>query len=149
MDKKKVGIAVGCAAVAAVIAICAVTFGGKKGDAAEPAATVETAAATEPAATPEVTATPAPTEAPTATPEPTAEPTATPEPTAAPTPVVTAAPQPVVTAAPQPVVTAAPQPAQQEPSSDDGGEVPDWVDTSDEPAGYDEDSFDWSGTVLE
>lgn len=76
MDKKKVGIAVGCAAVAVVIAICAVTFGGKKGDAAEPAATVETAA--------------------------TAEPTATPEPTAAPTPVVTAAPQPVVTAAPQP-----------------------------------------------
>ena len=62
MDKKKVGIAVGCAAVAAVIAICAVTFGGKKGDSAEPAAT------------PEVTATPAPTEAPTATPEPTAEP---------------------------------------------------------------------------
>lgn len=112
MDKKKVGIAVGCAAVAAVIAICAVTFGGKKGDAAEPAATVETAATAEPAATPEVTATPAPTEAPTATPEP------------------TAAPTPVVTAAPQPVVTAAPQPAQQEPSSDDGGEVPDWVDDS-------------------
>ena len=84
MDKKKIGIAVGCAAVAAVIAICAVTFGGKKGDAAEPAAT--------------------------------------PEPTAAPTPVVTAAPQPVV--------TAAPQPAQQEPSSDDGGAVPDWVDDS-------------------
>lgn len=82
MDKKKVGIAVGCAAVAAVIAICAVTFGGKKGDAAEPAATVETAAAAEPAATP------------------------------------------------QPVVTAAPQPAQQEPSSDDGGAVPDWVDDS-------------------
>ena len=133
MDKKKVGIAVGCAAVAAVLAICAVTFGGKNGDAAEPAATVETAATAEPAATPQVTATPAPTEAPTATPEPTAEPTATPEPTAAPTPVV----------------TAAPQPAQQEPSSDDGGEVPDWVDTSDEPAGYDEDSFDWSGTVLE
>ena len=113
MDKKKIGIAVGCAAVIAVIAICAVMFGGKKGDAAEPAATVETAATAEPAATPEVTATPAPTEAPTATPEPTAEPTATPEPTAAPTPVVTAAPQPVV--------TAAPQPAQQEPSSDDGG----------------------------
>ena len=110
MDKKKIGIAVGCAAVAAVIAICAVAFGGKKGDAAEPAATVETAATAEPAATPEVTATPAPTEAPTATPEPTAEPTATPEPTAAPTPVVTAAPQPVVTAVPQPV--------QQEPSSD-------------------------------
>lgn len=84
MDKKKIGIAVGCAAIAAVIAICAVTFGGKKGNAAEPAATVETAAAAEPAATPEVTATPAPTEAPTATPEPTAEPTATPEPTAAP-----------------------------------------------------------------
>ena len=122
MDKKKVGIAVGCAAVAAVIAICAVTFGGKKGDAAEPAATVETAATAEPAATPEVTATPAPTEVPTATSEPTAEPTATPEPTVAPTPVVTAAPQPVV--------TAAPQPAQQEPSSDDGGEVPDWVDDS-------------------
>lgn len=130
MDKKKVGIAVGCAAVAAVIAICAVAFGGKKGDAAEPAATVETAAAAEPAAAPEVTATPAPTEAPTATPEPTAEPTATPEPTAAPTPVVTAAPQPVV--------TAAPQPAQQEPSSDDGGEVPDWVDTSDTPLVSDE-----------
>ena len=130
MDKKKVGIAVGCAAVAAVIAICAVTFGGKKGDAAEPAATVETAAAAEPAATPEVTATPAPTEAPTATPEPTAEPTATPEPTAAPTPVVTAAPQPVVTAAPQPV--------QQEPSGDDGGAVPDWVDTSDTPLVSDE-----------
>ena len=122
MDKKKVGIAVGCAAVAAVIAICAVMFGGKKGDAAEPAATVETAATSEPAATPEVTATPAPTEVPTATSEPTAEPTATPEPTVAPTPVVTAAPQPVV--------TAAPQPAQQEPSSDDGGEVPDWVDDS-------------------
>ena len=116
MDKKKVGIAVGCAAVAAVIAICAVTFGGKKDDTAEPAATVETAA------TPQVTATPAPTEVPTATPEPTAEPTATLEPTVAPTPVVTAAPQPVV--------TAAPQPAQQEPSSDDGGEVPDWVDDS-------------------
>lgn len=122
MDKKKVGIAVGCAAFAAVIAICAVTFGGKKGDAAEPAATVETAATAEPAATPQVTATSAPTGAPTATPEPTAEPTATPEPTAAPTPVVTAAPQPVV--------TAAPQPAQQEPSGDDGGEVPDWVDDS-------------------
>ena len=122
MDKKKVGIAVGCAAVAAVIAICAVTFGGKKDDTAEPAATVETAATAEPAAIPEVTATPAPTEAPTATPEPTAEPTATPEPTVVPTPVVTAAPQPVV--------TAAPQPAQQEPSSDDGGEVPDWVDDS-------------------
>ena len=122
MDKKKVGIAVGCAAVAAVLAICAVTFGGKKGDAAEPAATVETAATAEPAATPQVTATPAPTEAPTATPEPTAEPTATPEPTVAPTPVVTAAPQPDV--------TAAPQPAQQEPSSDDGGAVPDWVDDS-------------------
>lgn len=59
MDKKKVGIAVGCAAVAAVIAICAVTFGGKKGDAAEPAATVEAAATAESAATPEVTATPA------------------------------------------------------------------------------------------
>ena len=126
MDKKKIGIAVGCAAVAAVIAICAVTFGGKKGDTAEPAATVETAATAEPAATPEVTATPAPTEAP----EPTAEPTATPEPTAAPTPVVTAAPQPVVTAAPQPV--------QQEPSSDDGGAVPDWVDTSDTPLVSDE-----------
>ena len=130
MDKKKIGIAVGCAAVAAVIAICAVAFGGKKGDAAEPAATVETAATAEPAATPEVTAAPAPTEAPTATPEPTAEPTATPEPTAAPTPVVTAAPQPVV--------TAAPQPAQQEPSGDDGGEVPDWVDTSDTPLVSDE-----------
>ena len=115
MDKKKVGIAVGCAAVAAVIAICAVAFGGKKGDAAEPAATAETAATAEPAATPEVTATPAPTEAPTATPEPTAEPTAIPEPTAAPTPVV----------------TAAPQPAQQEPSSDDGGAVPDWFDSND------------------
>ena len=113
MDKKKVGVAVGCAAVAAVIAICAVTFGGKKGDAAEPAATVETAA--------------------------TAEPTSTPEPTAAPTPVVTAAPQPVVTAAPQPV--------QQEPSSDDGGEVPDWVDDS--WTGADDQGFDWSGTVLE
>ena len=110
MDKKKIGIAVGCAAVAAVIAICAVTFGGKKSDTAEPAATVETAATAEPTSTPEATATPAPTEAPTATPEPTAEPTATPEPTAAPTPVVTAAPQPVV--------TAAPQPAQQEPSAD-------------------------------
>lgn len=110
MDKKKIGIAVGCAAVAAVIAICAVTFGGKKGDTAEPAATLETAATAEPTSTPEATATPAPTEAPTATPEPTAEPTATPEPTVAPTPVVTAAPQPVV--------TAAPQPAQQEPSAD-------------------------------
>lgn len=121
MDKKKVGVAVGCAAVAAVIAICAVTFGGKKGDAAEPAATVETAATAEPTSTPEVTATHAPTEAPTATPEPTAEPTATPEPTAAPTPVVTAAPQPVVTAAPQPV---------QQESSSDGGDVPDWFDDS-------------------
>lgn len=145
MDKKKVGIAVGCAAVAAVIAICAVTFGGKKGDAAEPAATVETAATAEPAATPEVTATPEPTEAPTATPEPTAEPTATPEPTAAPTPVVTAAPQPVV--------TAAPQPAQQEPSSDDGGEVPDWVDTSDTPLVSDEEYNEavsgWEGVIWE
>lgn len=139
MDKKKVGIAVGCAAVAAVIAICAVTFGGKKDDAAEPAATVETAATAEPAATPEVTATPAPTEAPTATPEPTAEPTATPEPTVAPTPVVTAAPQPVV--------TAAPQPAQQEPSSDDGGEVPDWVDTSDTPLVSDEE-YQAAGEIL-
>ena len=37
---------------------------------------------------------------------------------------------PIVTAAPQPVVTAAPQPAQQEPSSDDGGAVPDWYDDS-------------------
>lgn len=135
MDKKKVGIAVGCAAVAAVIAICAVTFGGKKGDAAEPAATVETAATAEPAATP------APTEAPTATPEPTAEPTATPEPTAAPTPVATAAPQPVV--------TAAPQPAQQEPSSDDGGEVLDWVDDSSTAADDYDPNFDWGDTVLE
>lgn len=133
MDKKKVGIAVGCAAVAAVIAICAVTFGGKKGDAAEPATTVETAAAAEPAATPEVTATPAPTEVPTATPEPTAEPTATPEPTAAPTPVVTAAPQPV----------------QQEPSSDDGGEVPDWFDDSWTGADDYDPNFDWGGTVFE
>lgn len=141
MDKKKVGIAVGCAAVAAVIVICAVTFGGKKGDAAEPAATVETAATAEPAATPEVTATPAPTEAPTATPEPTAEPTATPEPTVAPTPVVTAAPQPVV--------TAAPQPAQQEPSGDDGGEVPDWYDPSDTGADDYDPNFDWGDTVLE
>ena len=139
MDKKKVGIAVGCAAVAAVIAICAVTFGGKKDDTAEPAATVETAATAEPAAAPEVTATPAPTEAPTATPEPTAEPTATPEPTVAPTPVVTAAPQPVV--------TAAPQPAQQEPSSDDGGEVPDWFDPSD--TGYDEPVSGWEGVIWE
>lgn len=85
MDKKKIGIAVGYAAVIVVIAICAVMFGGKKDDAAEPAAT--------------------------------------PEPTAAPTPVVTAVPQPVV--------TAAPQPAQQEPSSDDGGEVPDWFAPND------------------
>ena len=139
MDKKKIGIAVGCAAVAAVIAICAVAFGGKKGDAAEPAATVETAATAEPAATPEVTAAPAPTEAPTATPEPTAEPTATPEPTAAPTPVVTAAPQPVV--------TAAPQPAQQEPSTDDGGDVPDWVDTSDTPLVSDEE-YQAAGEIL-
>lgn len=133
MDKKKVGIAVGCAAVAAVIAICAVTFGGKKDNTAEPAATVETAATAEPAATPEVTATPAPTEAPTATPEPTAEPTATPEPTAAPTPVV----------------TAAPQPAQQEPSGDDGGAgvYDDFFD--DEFTGADDQGYDWSGTVLE
>ena len=43
-----------------------------------------------------------------------------------------------MTAAPQPVVTAAPHPAQQEPSSDDGGEVPDWVDTSDTPLVSDE-----------
>lgn len=108
-------------------------FGGKKGDAAEPAATVETAAA-EPTSTPEVTATPAPTEAPTATPEPTAEPTATPEPTAAPTPVV----------------TAAPQPAQQEPSSDDGGEVSiEDVYNDDSWTGYGEDSVDWGDTVLE
>ena len=135
MDKKKVGIAVGCAAVAAVLAICAVTFGGKKGDAAEPAATVETAATAEPAATP------APTEAPTATPEPTAEPTATPEPTAAPTPVVTAAPQPVV--------TAAPQPAQQEPSSDGYDPTVDdlWVEDGTVPD--DDQGYDWSGTVLE
>ena len=137
MDKKKIGIAVGCAAVAAVIAICAVAFGGKKGDAAEPAATVETAAA-EPAAAPEVTATPAPTEAPTATPEPTAAPTATPEPTAAPTPVVTAAPQPVV--------TAAPQPAQQEPSGDDGGEVSDWFDDS--WTGVSDEEYQAAGEIL-
>ena len=122
MDKKKVGIVIGCVAVVAVIAICAVTFGGKKTDVPEPAATVETAATAEPTSTPEATATPEPTEAPTATPEPTAEPTATPEPTVAPTPVVTAAPQPV----------------QQEPSSDDGGAVPDWVDTSDTPLVSDE-----------
>ena len=141
MDKKKVGIAIGCAAVIVVIAICAVTFGGKKDDTAEPAATVETAATAEPTSTPEVTATPAPTEAPTATPEPTAEPTATPEPTAAPTPVVTAAPQPVV--------TAAPQPAQQEPSSDDGGEVPDWFDDSSTAADDYDPNFDWGDTVLE
>lgn len=102
MDKKKIGIAIGCAAVIVVIAICAVTFGGKKADVQEHAAMLETAATAEPAATPEVTAAPVPTEAPTATPEPTAEPTATPEPTAAHTPVVTAAPQPVVTAAPSP-----------------------------------------------
>ena len=141
MDKKKISIAVGCAAVIVVIAICAVTFGGKKGDAAEPAATVETAATAEPAATPEVTATPAPTEAPTATPEPTAEPTATPEPTAAPTPVVTAAPQPVV--------TAAPQPAQQEPSSDGYDPTVDdlWVEDATAPD-YDP-NFDWGDTVLE
>lgn len=133
MDKKKVGIAVGCAAVAAVIAICTVTFGGKKGDTAEPAATVETAATAEPAATPEVTATPAPTEAPTATPEPTAEPTATPEPTADPTPVV----------------TAAPQPAQQEPSGDGYDPTVDdlWFEDGTVPD-YDQ-GFDWSGTVLE
>ena len=141
MDKKKIGIAVGCAAVAAVIAICAVTFGGKKGDAAEPAATVETAATAEPTSTPEVTATPAPAEAPTATPEPTAEPTATPEPTAAPTPVVTAAPQPVV--------TAAPQPAQQEPSSDDGGEGTYDDFFSDGSVEAADQGYDWSGTVLE
>ena len=143
MDKKKVGIAVGCAAVAAVLAICAVAFGGKKGDAAKPAATVETAAAAEPAATPQVTATPAPTEAPTATPEPTAAPTATPEPTAAPTPVVTAAPQPVV--------TAAPQPAQQEPSSDDGGEasIEDLLDEGWTGADDYDPNFDWGDTVLE
>ena len=121
MDKKKIGIAIGCAAVIVVIAICAVMFGGKKGDAAEPAATVETAATAEPAAAPEVTATPAPTEAPT----------------------------PVVTAAPQPVVTAAPQPAQQEPSSDDGGEVPDWVDDSSTGADDYDPNFDWGDTVLE
>lgn len=123
MDKKKIGIAIGCAAVIVVIAICAVTFGRKKADVQEHAATLGTAATAEPAATPEVTATHVPTEAPTATPEPTAEPTATPEPTAAPTPVVTAVPQPVV--------TAAPQPAQQEPSGDDGGDVPDWFAPND------------------
>lgn len=138
MDKKKIGVAVGCAAVIVVIAICAVAFGGKKGDAAEPAATVETAATAEPTSTPEATATPKPTEAPTATPEPTAEPTATPEPTAAPTPVVTAAPQPVV--------TAAPQPAQQEPSGDDGGEVPDWVDDS--WTGVSDEEYQAAGEIL-
>ena len=138
MDKKKIGIAVGCAAVIAVIAICAVAFGGKKGDTAEPAATVETAATAEPTSTPEVTAAPAPTEAPTATPEPTAEPTATPEPTAAPTPVVTAAPQPVV--------TAAPQPAQQEPSGDDGGAVPDWFDDS--WTGVSDEEYQAAGEIL-
>lgn len=126
MDKKKIGVAVGCAAVAAVIAICAVTFGGKKGDAAEPAAT------------PEVTATPAPTEAPTATPEPTAEPTATPEPTVAPTPVVTAAPQPVVTAVPQPV--------QQEPSSDGYDPTVDdlWTDNP----GVSDEEYQAAGEIL-
>ena len=134
MDKKKIGIAVGCAAVAVVIAICAVTFGGKKGDAAEPAATVETAATAEPAATPEVTATPAPT----ATPEPTAAPTATPEPTAAPTPVVTAAPQPVVTAVPQPV--------QQEPSSDGYDPTVDdlWTDNP----GVSDEEYQAAGEIL-
>lgn len=138
MDKKKVGIAVGCAAVAAVIVICAVTFGGKKDDTAEPAATVETAATAEPAAAPQVTATPAPTEAPTATPEPTAEPTATPEPTAAPTPVVTAAPQPVV--------TAAPQPAQQEPSSDGYDPTVDdlWTDNP----GVSDEEYQAAGEIL-
>ena len=138
MDKKKIGVAVGCAAVVAVIAICAFTFGGKKGDAAEPAATVETAATAEPAATPQVTATPAPAEAPTATPEPTAEPTATPEPTVAPTPVVTAAPQPVV--------TAAPQPAQQEPSSDGYDPTVDdlWTDN----AGVSDEEYQAAGEIL-
>ena len=56
-----------------------------------------------------------------------------------------------MTAAPQPVVTAAPQPAQQEPSGDDGGEIPDWVDDS--WTGYDDDDFagveGWGDTVLE
>ena len=138
MDKKKVGIAVGCAAVAVVIAICAVTFGGKKGDTAEPAATVETAATAEPAATPQVTATPAPTEAPTVTPEPTAEPTTTPEPTVAPTPVVTATPQPVV--------TAAPQPAQQEPSSDGYDPTVDdlWTDNP----GVSDEEYQAAGEIL-
>lgn len=71
------------------------------------------------------------------------EATATPQVTATPEPVQ-ATPQP--TAVPQPVVTEVPQPEQ---SYDDGGAVPDWVDTSDDPAGYDEDSFDWGDTVLE
>ena len=105
MDKKKIGIAIGCAAVIVVIAICAVTFGGKKADVQEHAATLETAATAEPAATPEVTA------------------------------------------APQPVVTAAPQPAQQEPSSDDGGEVPDWYDDS--WTGYDDEITGWDGVIWE
>lgn len=105
MDKKKIGIAIGCAAVIVVIAICAVTFGGKKADVQEHAAMLETAATAEPAATPEVTA------------------------------------------APQPVVTAAPQPAQQEPSSDDGGEVPDWYDDS--WTGYDDEITGWDGVIWE
>lgn len=54
-----------------------------------------------------------------------------------------------MTAAPQPVVTAAPQPVQQEPSSDDGGEVPDWFDDSWTGADDYVPNFDWGGTVLE
>ena len=61
----------------------------------------------------------------------------------------TVAPMPIVTAAPQPVVTAAPQPVQQEPSSDDGGEVPDWFDDSWTGADDYDPNFDWGGTVLE
>lgn len=49
MDKKKIGIAGG---FAAVIAICAAVFGGKKDDTTEPVATVETTATAESTATP-------------------------------------------------------------------------------------------------
>ena len=68
--------------------------------------------------------------------------TATPAPAATATPAPVATPQP--TAVPQPVVTEVPQPEQ---SYDDGGAVPDWVDTSDTPLVSDEE-YNAAGEIL-
>ena len=76
----------------------------------------------------------------TSTPQPTPEPVqATPQPTAAPQPVATTPPQ--QTMPPQETST------QPEQSYDDGGVVPDWVDTSDTPLVSDEE-YNAAGEIL-